>query len=161
MTRKISLITAVAIAAMTVGAPAAFGEGRLAGSPQPTLATPDPMIEDGFAQAVAAQTALWMAEDGFDRAVAVANQLNRSATVRPSDSVDGARAESSAFRLSDSVDGALAIANPLNDGLVASTTSSGNEVEWPQIGIGVGLGIILVLGLGLAMRATRIRPLAH
>ena len=53
MTRKISFITVVAVAALTV-VPSAFGEGRLAGSQEPTLATPNPMIEDGFARAVAA-----------------------------------------------------------------------------------------------------------
>ena len=63
MTRKISLITAVAVAALTVGVPTAFGEGRLAGSQEPALATPDPMIEDGFAQAVAASLALQPARD--------------------------------------------------------------------------------------------------
>jgi len=44
---------------------------------------------------------------------------------------------------------------------VAVTTGSGREIEWPQVGIGFGVGILLALGLVLAMRATRIRPLAH
>lgn len=43
--------------------------------------------------------------------------------------------------------------------VVAST--SGTDVEWPQVGIGFGIGIALVLGLMLALRATRQRPLAH
>jgi hypothetical protein len=41
------------------------------------------------------------------------------------------------------------------------TTSSGREVEWPQIGIGFGFGIVLMFGVALALRVTRIRPLAH
>jgi hypothetical protein len=76
MTPKISVITAVAVAALTVGAPAAFGEGRLAGSQEPVLAVPDPMIEDGFAQAVATSLALQSAStyrEPFERG-AVAKQ---------------------------------------------------------------------------------------
>lgn len=40
-------------------------------------------------------------------------------------------------------------------------TGSGNEIEWPQIGIGFGVGIALALGLLLSLRATRQRTLAH
>jgi hypothetical protein len=43
----------------------------------------------------------------------------------------------------------------------ATPTSSGSEIEWPQIGVGFGIGLVLALGLYLAMRFTRIRPLAH
>ena len=42
-----------------------------------------------------------------------------------------------------------------------SRSSSGTEIEWPQVGIGFGIGLVLALGLYLAMRFTRIRPLAH
>jgi hypothetical protein len=35
MTRKLSLIIAIAVVALSVGVPVAFGEGRLAGSPTP------------------------------------------------------------------------------------------------------------------------------
>jgi hypothetical protein len=40
-------------------------------------------------------------------------------------------------------------------------SDTGREIEWPQIGIGFGGGILLALGLMLALRAARIRPLAH
>src|SRR5512134_3644854 len=53
MTRKLSLITAVGIAALSVGAPAAFGSVHANAEVAPVLAQPNPMIEDGFAQAVA------------------------------------------------------------------------------------------------------------
>jgi hypothetical protein len=43
----------------------------------------------------------------------------------------------------------------------ATSATSGREIEWPQIGIGFGLGIVLAFGLLLAVRATRVRPLAH
>ena len=53
MTRKLSVITAVGVAALSFGAPAAFGGVHAGGEAAPVLAQPDPMIEDGFAQAVA------------------------------------------------------------------------------------------------------------
>ena len=42
-----------------------------------------------------------------------------------------------------------------------TATSSGTEIEWPQVGILFGVGIVLLLGLGLAMRAAHVRPFAH
>jgi hypothetical protein len=42
-----------------------------------------------------------------------------------------------------------------------SVTSSGNEIEWPQVAIGFGIGVALMFGLWLALRVTRIRQLAH
>ncbi|MGH3078743.1 MAG: hypothetical protein ACRDPZ_11255 [Gaiellaceae bacterium] len=41
-------------------------------------------------------------------------------------------------------------------------TSSGRELEWPQVGVGLGLGLGLALALGLflTVRYTRARPLA-
>jgi hypothetical protein len=40
-------------------------------------------------------------------------------------------------------------------------SSSGSDVEWPQVGIGFGLGALLALGLMLTVRAVRARELAH
>jgi hypothetical protein len=46
-------------------------------------------------------------------------------------------------------------------GPVQTTSSdSGRQIEWRQLGIGFGLGILLVSGLWLAMRVTKFRPLA-
>jgi hypothetical protein len=42
-----------------------------------------------------------------------------------------------------------------------AATSSGREIDFPQIGIGLGVGLLLALGLYLATRMTRIRPVAH
>jgi hypothetical protein len=41
------------------------------------------------------------------------------------------------------------------------STSSGRELEWPQVGLGLGLGLALAFGLFLTVRHTRARPLAH
>jgi hypothetical protein len=42
-----------------------------------------------------------------------------------------------------------------------SATASGNDVEWPQVGVGLGIGLLLALGFGLIMRTVHIRPFAH
>jgi hypothetical protein len=41
------------------------------------------------------------------------------------------------------------------------TTSSGRDIEWPQIGIGFGVGVLLVVCLLLGARMTRSRQPAH
>jgi hypothetical protein len=41
------------------------------------------------------------------------------------------------------------------------SSPSGNEVEWPQIGVGFAVGILLMLGFGLVLRYARIRQPAH
>ncbi|MGH3110433.1 MAG: hypothetical protein ACRDQT_05890 [Gaiellaceae bacterium] len=50
---------------------------------------------------------------------------------------------------------------PTNQPATVSAAGSGDEVEWPQIGIGFGVGIALAFGLLLALRMTRQTPLAH
>jgi hypothetical protein len=42
-----------------------------------------------------------------------------------------------------------------------ATTSSGREIDFPQVGVGLGIGVLLALGLYLAIRFTRVRPVAH
>jgi hypothetical protein len=42
-----------------------------------------------------------------------------------------------------------------------TVSSSGREIEWPQVGIGFAVGIALLLGLLLALRIRRQPPLAH
>ena len=72
MTRKLSVITAVGVAALSFGAPAAFGGVHAGGEAAPVLAQPDPMIEDGFAQAVA-QVSMIGNRDAHERGI-VPNQ---------------------------------------------------------------------------------------
>lgn len=145
MTRKISLITAVAVAVVAVGAPAAFGEGRLADSQEPSAAITNAMAEDGFDRAVAASLALAMAEDGFDRAVAAKLALQSS--------------PQSMFRRIFDPD--LFRVDAVSASAPVSAPDSSPQIAWLQIGIGVGIGIWLALGLWLAVRLTRGRSLAH
>jgi hypothetical protein len=176
MTRKLTLTTVLAMAALVLAVPA-FG------SPDT-----DELISVGLGQQYA--------PDALERAVA-ANQLGQSSTPRYSDSATAAMtvdkhslsvsrysdsatasiehavlAREQAQReaalqyadYSDSVDGALwAGTTPDVSPPVAETsaTGSGSEIEWPQIGFGLGLGILLGFGIFLAMRFIRVRPLAH
>ncbi len=49
-----------------------------------------------------------------------------------------------------------------NSGRVeVSTSDSGTEIEWPQVGIGFGIAILLAVGIGMAMRVVHVRPFAH
>jgi hypothetical protein len=45
--------------------------------------------------------------------------------------------------------------------VVVASSPSGDEFEWPQIGIGFLVGILLALGIGLTVRYSGDRPLAH
>ena len=175
MTRKISLIVGIAVAALAVGIPTALGGGRLAGSPQPsdavnyfynveraTTSQPDPMIEDGLDRAVATKLALQSTVSSYRDA------NERGATTKPSvqSSLSGygdafertdVAGQPSLSTYRDAFERGAPVAGPTD----VPTISSGREIEWPQLGIGFGLGIVLVVGLWLAMRVTRIRPLSH
>lgn len=45
--------------------------------------------------------------------------------------------------------------------VTVSATSSGREIDIPQVGIGFGIGLVLLLGIFLALRAAHVRPFAH
>ena len=135
MTRKLSLITAVGIAALSVGAPAAFGKVHANAEVAPVLAQPNPLIEDGFAQAVAQ-----VSTNGF-RDAHESGSVTQSAVSSHMDAFE--RAE------------------PYRGTVAVSATTSGIELEWPQIGVGLGIGLLLALGLGLIVRTAHIRPFAH
>jgi hypothetical protein len=157
MTSKITLIIGVAVSALAFGVPTALGEGRLAGSLEPTLAQPDPMIEDGFAQAVAAKKAL--------SSPIVSERIGEPQSLK----AERARSEGlnrvyglGEFAVTNGyVDAHERAVPPTSSTTPVSVTTSGRDVEWPQIGVGFGIGMLLLLGLGLAMRAAHVRPFAH
>ena len=49
---------------------------------------------------------------------------------------------------------------PMNEPIEVAA-SSGDELEWLQIGIGLAVGLLLALGLILGLRMVRTRALAH
>lgn len=51
--------------------------------------------------------------------------------------------------------------HPQNVPAPVATTSTGREIDFPQVGMGLGIGLLLALGLYLAMRFTHSRPVAH
>jgi hypothetical protein len=115
--------------------------------------------------------------------VAVTNDRGQGVAPRYSDSVDGAVVANGLYqaprltpdmleqlaaanlpattRYSDSAEGALAAVNVPSNYVVAPTTSSGTEIEWPQVGIGFGIGMLLAFGLFVTLRLAHVRPLAH
>jgi hypothetical protein len=96
--------------------------------------------ERAFAAKRNVQLSTGVPPDAFERAVAA----------RSTGSVDRFIANDNRFRVT-----------PVNEPITVAATGSGDEIEWPQIGIGFGIGVALALGLLLGLRATRQRPLAH
>ena len=170
MTRTFTFIIGIAVAALAL-APAALGEGRLAPlQPPSNVATYRDAGERGSAgQPSAFQSPTNVATyrdagergsaarpSAYDLAVA-AGRLDLS-TFR--NAFDRSGPTSDATNLTsyrDAAERAVPIAAPAEIPVVTSR----REIEWPQVGIGVSLGLALALGLWLAMRATRIRPVAH
>ena len=69
MIARISLVVAIAVAALAVGVPAAFGEGRLAGSPEPADAIAYFHANELATAAQSGGTDLSSYRDGPERAV--------------------------------------------------------------------------------------------
>lgn len=186
MTRKLSVITAVGVAALSVGAPAAFGAVHAGGEAAPVLAQPDPMIEDGFAQAVAqvstagyrdahdrgsatnpVQSSVTGYRDAFERGSAT--NLAQSNVPEYRDSFERTAINSQLAKESTPLATNSNVSNyrdafergvPPQESVPVSVTA-GRDIEWPQIGVGLGMGLLLALGLGLIMRTVHIRPFAH
>jgi hypothetical protein len=196
MTRTISLITATVGAALLFAVPA-YGDSW--GADKSRHGQTDPMVEDGFAQAVAKAEQLRIErmldarERGLgDRATQVdprSEGLNKlyglGEYANPIDLRERALVEGPGGTRTEEHVGFDARSDGLNRlyGLgeyaapvvaddrfridqtnvpdTVSATSSGREIDLPQVGIGFGIGIVLLLGLVLVMRAAHIRPFAH
>ena len=81
MTRKLSITTVVAVGVLAIGVPAAFGGVHAGGESATVLAQPDPMIEDGFAQAVR-QASVPVIRDAHERVVGGEAQWLKALTAR-------------------------------------------------------------------------------
>lgn len=111
--------------------------GMSVGREDPTISMLDTR-EQAFGAKLNAQLSTGTPPDAFERTVA-ANERSKPVIV-----VDDR------FRI-----------DPTSQPVPVSATGSGDEIQWPQVGIGFGVGITLVFGLLLALRATRQRQLAH
>jgi hypothetical protein len=150
MTRTISLIIGIATAALVVGVPTAFGEGRLAGSPE----------QDGVAFFYANERAT-LADQQLGPVVSRpdSHEVNRALGY-----LDAAERAERAASMQGRETVLLSGDDPVRiapEDTPSPTVTSGSDIEWPQIGIGFGIGLVLALGLYLAMRFTRIRQPAH
>jgi hypothetical protein len=186
MPPKLSITIGVAVAALAFGVPTAFGEGRLAGSPEPdgvvffyaneraTLAqqsvpaavsrpdSHDIVRQDGVAFFYANERAT-LAQQPVSTGVSRpdSHDIIRQADNGYIDASDRVR------RINTVVPTAYLDAfersAPPKGSPPASTesASSWSELDWSQLGIGFGLGLLLAAGLLLTIRATRIRRLAH
>ena len=151
MTRKISLIVGIAVAALTVAVPTAFAEGRLAGSLEP----------DAVAYFYANERATVGAQVGNT----LVSRPDSHEVARPFTYNDAAervqRIAGYGGREVIGLSGDDHVTGPTSVPVGNPAVSSGRELEWPQVGLGFGVGILLMFGLWLAVRTTRIRPLAH
>jgi hypothetical protein len=167
MTRTISLIIGITATALAIGVAPALGEGRLAGSPEPTQVAPD------WFERAASNAQNQAAPDWFERA-AISAQNDAIVVSRP-DSHDvvtqvdngyldaAARAQRIDVVVPTAASDAHERSAPPRGEFTPQTevTGSGIELELPQLGIGFGIGLMLALGLFLVMRYTRGRELAH
>jgi|SRR6187200_2208459 hypothetical protein len=154
MTRTISFIIGIAVVAL-VAVPTAFGEGRLAGSPEQT----------GVASNYTPQDVQRMSDSWAARGGVLTNVPSSSyylpQQIEAMSQGWAARALFSQQPRSETVllSGDDHVTTPVAD--EPAPTTSGRDIEWPQIGIGFGVGILLAIGLGLSLKATRPRTLAH
>jgi hypothetical protein len=138
MTSRISIFIGIAVTALAFGVPTALGEGRLAGSPELSVSTQPTAVSRPDSHDIVRPVS-----NGYIDASDRARRIN---TVVPTAYLD-------AFERAAPPKGSQPVS--------VDATGSGNELEWPQLGIGFGLGLLLAGGLLLAMRMTKIRPLAH
>jgi hypothetical protein len=165
MTRTISLITGIAVTALVVAVPAAFGEGRLAGS-QGQDAVQNFYANERATVASSPASSVVSRPDSHEliQTSPVVSRPDSHETVQPFTYIDAAER---AYRVSNLPGRDVVLLSgddhttfqPVDTS--TPVASSDGNLDWPQVGVGLGVGIALALGLILALRATRQRPLAH
>ena len=139
MTRRISLITAVAVGAVLAFAAPAFGDSRASDQPQADVR----VSPDAGDRAAAARQAEQLAMlDARERSMTLKSSTTTAVMSDP--------VRDDYFRIDSS-----GIATP------TVTASSGRDIEWPQIGIVFASGVLLAVALLLALRMPRVRQPAH
>ncbi len=175
MTRKISTIVGVAVAALMVAVPTALAEGRLAGSIEPG----DVAISNYRDAHERAGASVNQGEPQWLKALAARSEaLNRkyglgefAGTPQAKSPELGALEARSIglnrmYGLGEFASGngyrdAHERSNPPVGRMPTSLATSNGDIEWPGVGIGLGVGIILVLGFALVIRTASQRPFAH
>jgi hypothetical protein len=149
--RGITLIVGVAVIALTLAVPPAFGHGRYGGSHQRVdfwnyesgakVSESSPGVAPSELALLFSSIGTGIETGPSDGAPELAQLL-----VAKNGVVDR------------SVTGAL---DASSGSFVDETAGSGTAIASARVGVGLGIGIILVLGLGLAMRIAHVRPFAH
>jgi hypothetical protein len=145
--RKISLVLGIAVAALSVGVPTALAEGRMVGTQEPNGVA---FFKANEMSTLSQQNVSPIQSQEMKALHARSEALNRQYGLGAYATTAG----SSTYRES----GQRAVPQPTSPGNSPITT--GNDFEWPPVGIGLLIGLVLVLGIGLAVRKTHIRP-AH
>lgn len=153
MTPRISLIVAVAVAALAC-VPAAFGDNWGADRQSQTVVGSPDAIDRALA---AEQQRLETMLDARESAFGAKREVQLGTAVYP-DAVERAVASherTSGFRGDDRF-----TIDPTSQPGPVSVTGDGRDIQWPQVGIGFGIALALLLGLMLALRGRR-QPLTH
>ena len=178
MTRTITLIIGVAVAALTIGAPVASGDPWFADRQnQADFWNYDPQTGRKIADTSPGLSPQDLAGQYSPSSEVSVPQLRRSAIDSPANRELRIEALDRQYGLGEVVGSELdaypastvlinrALENPVsvpgNDQPAPVSASTGREIEWPQIGIGLGIGALLMIGLYVTLKATRHRPLAH
>ena len=153
MTPRISLITAVFVAALAC-VPAAFGDNWGADrQSQTVVGSPDAIDRAVTAEQQRLATML----DARERAFGTKREVQLGTAGYP-DVVERtavAYERTSGFRGDDRFR-----IDPTSQPGPVPVTGDGRDIQWPQVGIGFGIALALLMGLLLALRGRR-HPLAH
>ena len=186
MTRTIFLITSIAITALAVAVPAAFGgpppsefehgQGRPLGSPaqvdaityfyaneRATIPFPATIHDHGDAtqaKLMAQTPTLEIIRDHGDATQAKLTRLSGPVVARENSQRLGGGTDPSILRDHGSAEQAKLDAQSSGTTSVVESTS-GSEFDWSQLAIGFGVGMLLVLGLVAGVQLARNQRLAH
>ena len=160
MTRTISFIIGIAVVAL-VAVPTAFGEGRLAGSPEQTGVASNYTPQD-----VQRMSDSWAARGGVLTNVPSSSyylpqqiEAMSQGWAARSDRGDATQAKLSALSKDPLAASLIATQSSGTPSVVDFTSDS--EFNWSELGIDVGIGLFLVGGLILALQFTRHQRVAH
>jgi hypothetical protein len=172
MTRTISLITAIAGLALATAVPALGKgyaqqqdfwnydqQGQQVANTSPGLGSQD--LASQYATLGVNESPI-VSPDAVDRALATkrAQQLAIAGEGR-SLSFDNYRVQTGATSAGRSLVFDNHRIEPVGNPTEVTVSSSGSDLEWPQMGLAFGLGIALILGLFLTVRLSNGRTLAH
>ncbi len=152
MTPKFSLITAIAGAALVFAVPAAWGDSWFADQQQPSVRVSPDLVDRAVA---ARQHELSNMLDAREQALVAKSDQSTVSPLDQRERAFGAKREAqlTSGQYPDVIERAVTARGPIrtpvgddrfridhsNVPVPVSATSSGRELEWPQIGIGFGV----------------------